>query len=322
MQGQLRPVEVESTDGRPFKIRFVLPEECLEQPSPEAPQTTPFRTFAYFGPGAGLIDASGFFTVLVREANPGDLVEIDLERRGEEILSRVDVDGRMGGTSEVLSRSRSGPEAEIRHTRVVRDRDRIFGLSVRCREEHFSHIDCPAIIRSLTLVDPPSGDCCEHLSVHRASGWAPFSVQCPASWRRAPLPNVESSSSTPDLQLTAQDANSATGLIELRVLPATTGPVHRLIQEQAHGLELRGVRLRGAPILEVDPPPGFEQGYVYGPSATCGGVAITATCLVLRQGEIVAVVQLLGPDRTSAPINWAVNRRAADIVVSTLNIDL
>ena len=261
--------------------------------------------------------------LIPREVGPGDWVDIAQQRDGESFLVRRGVYSKGGMLLDSLTKLSLENTRLIRRTHAVKDHNRIFKIQTSAPEDIYRAVADEFYIShsSLVLLHPENESCAETTKRFVLGNKPIASFDYPESW------SVNTEAREPGLALWVNidhlHRDKRTGRIFIRTFPKNAGyNTMSIVQNQMRYLQETGLNVKGAPLIEATVKDGFIRSWVMLCSAFRkqqeGMVAIT----VLEHASLWIVVGLVGPARETAPEWWAINKRAFEIVYSSLQLSI
>jgi len=151
-----------------------------------------------------------------------------------------------------------------------------------------------------------------------SDGFAQIRFAMPIWWRVAELRDDDHVG----FECVGWHNDAATGRIVVVVKKRTVGDVGlTLVREHAESLK-RNMHLAGAPVVPVDPPPGYERAWVYQPNAHYNGSRFDAPVIAYENDEYVVMLALVGICREESPEWWQVNKATFELVRDTLRVSI
>jgi hypothetical protein len=123
------------------------------------------------------------------------------------------------------------------------------------------------------------------------------------------------------LQLDNCHGETSVGTLSVELLASPLRlPPARLARHFVRELQAQGYRLAGAPVVPIPSPKGYLAAYGFAPIATQQGLGIIAGATILEHSQAVVLLGTTGPSRTSSAWDWAINKRAFEILRASLVI--
>lgn len=252
--------------------------------------------------------------LLAREVAPADVLQIELEGLGEQILDLRPVDSPDGGSIDVLSRRRGESGDLVLRRSAVKQANRMLILQAAATAESYDRWAERFVVvaAGLRFLQPGRWHCAEALSTLSRKRPSDFLLFYPESWRlEGP---VAASPGLLSACLVNKARDRVAGRMDLAVASraALAGP-HAL--SDAYTASLRAAGFEGPPIrLEPSPAPAaFQLAWEGVGEAASADFRAEVRVRVGERPEAFFCFALLGPTRESAPDVWAVNRRAQEL---------
>jgi hypothetical protein len=258
--------------------------------------------------------------LLSREVTAGDFAIIDAFRRGRIVARRRDEEDSNGTRAQIVSICGENHRRRLVRSRVIKDGNRLFRIEVDAPFDRSGDTDADwdISLSSFTLLAPESSPAAEPLCLYEANDGTSFSFRYPGSWRKVqPIP----SGLVNRVELVNELHARTAGCIILEATPsgASTSATVR-IREFAEYLKHSGVKLGGSPVVPVDGLPDFPVVYAYAPAAMKDGHDFAVWALWIRKAGSIVFLSFTGDGRKYSFENWAINKRAFEIVRDSLQI--
>ena len=309
----------EETGPRDRRFHFLLPLPARwrrvgrggEAPTKSDPVALLARYVPVDEPGAE-VAVTG--RLLAREVAPADVLQIELEQLGEQILDLRPVESPDGGSIDVLSRRRGGSGDLVLRRSAVKQANRMLILRAAATAESYDRWAERLVVvaAGLRFLQQGRWHCAEALSTLSRKRPSDFLLFYPESWRlEGP---VAASPGLLSACLVNKAGDRVAGRMDLAVASraALPGP-HALCE--GYFASLRAAGFGGPPIrLEPSPAPAaFRVAWEGVGEAASAEFRGEVRVRVGERPEAFFCLALLGPTRSSAPDVWAVNRRALDL---------
>lgn len=257
--------------------------------------------------------------LLAREVSPADVLRIELERRGEEVLGVRPLDSPDGGTIDVLSRRRAGSGDLVLRQTAVKQGSRMLILHAAATAGTYDRwAERLAVVTAgLRFLAPGTWRCAEALSTFSRKRHSDFLLFYPESWRLE-----EPASARPGILsacLVSRARDCVAGRMDLAVVShaALPGP-HALAD--GYFAALRAAGFEGPPVrlTTSTAPAAYQRAWEGVGEAARGECRAEVRVRIGERAEAWFGFALLGPTRAIAPDVWAVNRRALEIAFGLL----
>lgn len=249
---------------------------------------------------------------LEREVEPSDWLDLYLEARGEQVVSRRDTDSPGGRVPDVLSRMEvEGEGAVLSRWLVLKDWQRLWVVQCRAYEADYPGF-APVFLAAFSgfkVLNPTDWPLAERLRSFSRPEPADFVFLFPQSWELAV--DESSNANVLSLQLNNQIGGLAAGKIVFStVATAVENSAQHLLntyldQLRANDIAMAGLELK--PRMAVD---GFVETWEASGTARRGEGRVETRVVIGRRPEAWFLIALLGPTRESAAEVWAINKRA------------
>lgn len=262
-------------------------------------------------PGAEVVVTA---RLLAREVAPADVLQIELERSGEQILDLRPLDSPDGRSIDVLSRRRTGSGDLVLRRSAVKQANRMLILKAAATAESYDRwAERLAVIAAgLRFLQPGRWHCAEALGTLSRRRPSDFLLFYPESWRLEEPVAVSPGLLSACLVNKARDRTAGRMDLAVASRAALPGP-HALADGYfaslcAAGFEGPGIRLTPSPA-----PAAFHLAWEGIGEAATADFRAEVRVRVGERPEAFFCFALLGPTRESAPDVWAVNRRALEL---------
>ena len=314
---------------RRYHFSLPLPEgwDRLGNPGTAPTRENPLTFLARYRPpddaGAEIV-VSG--RLLERDVAPADLLLPDLERSGEGILHRREVDSQDGRSIDVLTRRRTERGVLVLRRFAVKRGGRMLVLHAAATEETYDRwAERLAIAAAgLRFLEPGRWHCAEALGTLARKSPSDFLLFYPDSWQvegpDAAGADVFSASLVNRLQ------GQVVGRVDLAVVSRAAQPDLRAVVDAYLGrLTAAGFEGPPVPFSPIPAPAAFRVAWEGAGERTSGDTRAEVRLRIGQRPEAWFCFALMGPTRRSAPDVWAVNRRALELafdLVATADVPM
>ncbi|MCL4807017.1 MAG: hypothetical protein KJ062_04375 [Thermoanaerobaculia bacterium] len=302
--------------GRRYHFGLPLPEkwdrlgEAGKAPSREEPLTFLARYRPTEGPEAEIVVTG---RLLERDVAPADLLLPDLERSGEEILHRREIDSPDGRSIDVLTRRRTERGRLVLRRSTEKRGSRMLVLHAAATEETYDQwADRLSVVAAgLRFLEPGTWHCAEALGTLARKSPSDFLLFYPDSWQ------VDGPDAGPDVfsaSLVSRLQDRVAGRIDLAVVSRAARPDLRpVVDGFLAGLTAAGFEGPPIPFAPIRPPAAFNVAWEGVGERTSGNARVELRLRIGQRPDAWFCFALAGPTRQSAPDVWAVNRRALEL---------
>lgn len=297
-------------DARRFRIAYSDSDPAFQIAIPHGVPigSTDKSLFSSFGErGSPAIEVS--FRDFPRELNPADLLAAELDLKTHTIWDSRTTDNEGVVELDVLYARENGVLSRRRTYTVG---SRVFEVSVSATHDWFAHHsdDAFLILSSFKLNDEPNAS--PNRKVFCTSR-SLVEFQLPDSW------TVAKGNSNPT-ELQSRHDDTLIGTITVNVDQTTPLGWLGMLHQYRQSLVNSGYDIRTVPIFPVPDGPDEAKVFLFEPEVYLRGVPLASHTLVFAYPKVTVLLSLIGSHMRHAPVWWAINKRAFDIVCSSLRV--
>lgn len=345
-ESSLFPSEIAATkaelDSRFYKARITgkkndrlqciisIPEPCYHSDAPPGTvkQRGPFIALSHFErTGCPELQFTISYCELSREVGAAEWTQIEIERSGGRLIQQRDVYGPGGWVSDILSQTVIDDRRFVSRHMMVKDGSRLFWVEGIAPIRDYLDVakDIFVSLQSFRLLQSERLNTAEPLEQFSLD--VPFKTyfEHPSSWEVQQEGAIQNGCSlslkTSDEELVHSIENWPAGEIGVTICRrGSDRTAAQIARGYAQGLQNRGIRIGGAPVLPIQPPLQFESAGLFLPSATYENTALDAPLIIFINSEVEISLSMVGPSRETSPEWWAINKRAFEIVRDSLSV--
>lgn len=256
-------------------------------------------------------------TKLPHEVHASDWLEAVLKARPCEILQQRTLRTPLGQRPDILYLDQTAAQGRPRtRATAIKHNDLLLVLRITATEADYNSLAADILIQLAGFcVETDARSMYAEEIVPFQTQRLPFRFAYPRSWRLFGLPPRDG---LIGLRLTRQVQDRVAGGIQLAFArPSLPGATADPWQETLASLALQGIDVTAEP----QPTPGTrwtESGLCIEGEDASGRQS--GRCERLRHGGGSVCLSMLGPSRTTDPANWAVNRRAFEIIRDSIQV--
>jgi len=310
-----------------WHFRLGLPPSVKIAPGgAEAPTLETPRTLALFHRDEPPADIEVLGLVPPREVDAADWLDLFLEHEGKTVVSKRPVSMRAGVVGDVVATWKVDDQAFAGRFFATKWGPRLFVLCFRTPLDRYEELadDFFVTIATFAALDDSLGLFAEKVLTIQDKAPIPFRLVIPESWivvPDPPGPEVSSFQATqippapgPDLHVLHGKLSFAVAARHLAKSPRAAANAY------LDAVRELGVVIEHDKFLEEKAEPPFERSWLLVSGVKKGEHPGEVRCRVMLTDKVWVIAGVLGPTRAVGALSWMANKRALDVVTSTLKL--
>lgn len=311
-----------------WHFKMGLPHGCKLGPQGEDPPGVDApSTLALYHRDNPPMDIEVIGIQAIREVDPADYLDCLMEAEGKQVLSRKPVPMRAGVVGDCVAVWEADGKSFAGRFFCTKWGPRLFLICFRTPKEHYETLaeDCFVSIATFSVLDDSLGLFSEKVHTLNDTVPVPWRVILPESWVIQAEPNagnkVSSFQAAQTPVVPSKTLEVLYGKLSFAVIARSEAKSGRAAAN-AYLSAVRdlGIQIENDQFAEEPAAEPFERSWLLVSPIQKGANPGELRCRVLMHAQAWVVAGVVGPTRKESALAWMQNKRAIDILTSTLKL--